>query len=344
MMLDRARLEQLLAGIRHVRVAVVGDYCLDAYWTADMTRSELSRETPHYPLPIVAERYAPGGAGNVAVNVRSLGAARVEALTVLGQDWRRELLEATLREAGVGLDLIVATDKTWVTPAYIKPIRRGYAAEQEDARLDFSNQSPLEQDAEAELLGALRAHLPTFDAVLICDQLATGTITPKVRAVLNELAQERPGWVCVVDSRARMGEFRGMILKPNELEAARALGEPPMDGTEDMTHIAALGGRLAQRAGRPVCITLGSRGAIACAGEDWTHVPAVRVEPPIDIVGAGDTFLSALGSALAAGATVAEAAALGNLAAAVTVKKLNQTGTASPDEIRRAFVQWEAQR
>ena len=51
------------------RIGVIGDFCLDVYWHADMTRSELSRETPHFPLPIVQERLSPGGAGNVVANL-----------------------------------------------------------------------------------------------------------------------------------------------------------------------------------------------------------------------------------------------------------------------------------
>ena len=54
------------------RIAVIGDFCLDVYWHADMTKSELSRETPHFPLPIVQERLSPGGAGNVVMNLLAL--------------------------------------------------------------------------------------------------------------------------------------------------------------------------------------------------------------------------------------------------------------------------------
>ncbi len=56
----------LFSKLDTLRVAVLGDFCLDMYWHADMRRSVLSRETPHFPLPVVKERFSPGGAGNVA--------------------------------------------------------------------------------------------------------------------------------------------------------------------------------------------------------------------------------------------------------------------------------------
>ena len=67
--LSREELAALLHRVDGARVGLIGDLCLDLYWLADMKLSELSRETPHYPLPIVEERFAPGGAGNVATNI-----------------------------------------------------------------------------------------------------------------------------------------------------------------------------------------------------------------------------------------------------------------------------------
>ena len=70
--MTRETLITLLQNTDHARVGLIGDLCLDMYWLADMKLSELSRETPHYPLPIVEERFAPGGAGNVANNIAAL--------------------------------------------------------------------------------------------------------------------------------------------------------------------------------------------------------------------------------------------------------------------------------
>ena len=73
--LPRPRLEEILARIRSLRTGVVGDFTLDGYWFADMTRSILSREAPLFPRPVVGEQYSCGGAANVAWNLAALGPA-----------------------------------------------------------------------------------------------------------------------------------------------------------------------------------------------------------------------------------------------------------------------------
>ena len=77
--LTREALETILSSIDRARICLIGDLCLDVYWHADMRLSELSRETPHYPLPIVEERFSPGGAGNVASNIAALRPGRKRA-------------------------------------------------------------------------------------------------------------------------------------------------------------------------------------------------------------------------------------------------------------------------
>ncbi len=327
------RLETLLSAMRNARVLLIGDLCLDAYWYADMTRSELSRETPRFPLPIVAEAYSPGGAANVAANLAALGVGRVQAIGVLGQDWRGDILTRELIARGIDTTAVLRSPQR-TTPTYIKPIRRGYGGvQQEDSRLDFQDFTPLPADLEDAVIAALRAAMPDADAVVIGDQLDPGVVTSRVRAALIELAAAEPQRPFVADSRKHIADFRAMILKPNELELAQAM-VPGQAGSFDHAAIAAMGQALARQAGRACFVTIGADGALLCREEGVIHLPAAPVRPPLDIVGAGDAFLAALGAALAAGATLEEAGGLGNLAAAVVVEKLNQTGTASPEELR----------
>ena len=91
--INGGRLEEILSRLADVSIAVVGDGCLDVYWEADMTRSQLSRETPHFPLPVVKERTSLGAAANVAANLAALGLKRVGFLTVIGDDWRGREME-----------------------------------------------------------------------------------------------------------------------------------------------------------------------------------------------------------------------------------------------------------
>jgi rfaE bifunctional protein kinase chain/domain len=330
--MERERLEELLEALPSKRIAVIGDFCMDIYWHADMTRSLLSRETPRFPLPVVREEFFAGGASNVAWNLREIGVGTVYPITIFGDDWRGRELTRILEGHGVDLRHVV-TAAGRVTPAFAKPIRRGFHAEQEDSRLDFENATPAPRELEDEILTHLADCVPGIDGLLIANQINNSLISARVRDGILRLAAEHPGRIVIADSRNAIGEFRGVMLKPNEIEAARVFhpGIAPADITDEVIHDS--GRRLSQRAGRPVFLTVSERGALVFDGERCDHVPAVQAEPPVDIVGAGDTFIAALGAALASGATNVEAAELACLAASVTIKKLGVTGAASPSEV-----------
>jgi rfaE bifunctional protein kinase chain/domain len=335
--LSLQRLEELLEKVRSVRVGVVGDLALDAYWQVDMKRSRLSRETPHFPKPVVGERYSPGAGGNAAVNLAKLGVRSVSAFSVVGEDAWGPILRETLEMAGVETGALIR-DRSRRTPAYVKPILVGYESQQEDARLDFENTSGLEAHLEEQLVRSLEESLPELDALLVADQFEEyGIVTERVRNALVRLAGEHPAKVFVVDSRRNIGLFRNMALKPNGMEALKALGETVDVKNLSLGELAEKGAELSKGCSRPVYLTLGEDGVLVCTPERQEQVKAAPVRPPLDIVGAGDMFIAALAGALAARATLLEAGAMANLAAAVTVEKLNQTGSASPEEIMARY-------
>ena len=315
-------LNELLDRISHLRAAVIGDHCLDVYWHADMRLSELSRETPHYPLPVVKERMYPGAAANQAACLAALEPGGVLSLGTLGHDWRGNVLSHQLDQLGINTRGLIIHPDT-VTNAYIKPLRSGNSdVVYEDPRIDFENRAPLPPAAEAELTAALEAAAPGLDLLLVCDQLALGCITPGVRDHICRLGRE--GLPVIVDSRSRISAFRHAILKPNEAEALRATGE------RDVLRASR---QLARLSGRPALVTLGEKGCIVSEGEAETAFSALSVPPPVDPVGAGDAFAAAFGLAYAAGADVALAVRFASSAAAITVKKIGCTGSASREEI-----------
>lgn len=332
--LSRSRLCEILAGIRGIRIGVVGDSALDAYWRADMTRSELSRETPHHPLPIVEERYSLGAGANVAANAKALGAGNVAILTVIGSDWRGRELTALLARNSIDDGYLIHSSR-WITTAYIKPLRQGYdQAAYEDPRLDFANHTPLSTVDERSVISGLERLAADSDVIAVADQYTCGVVTPDLRAKLASVhALDRP---VVADSRSRIIKFTGVIIKSNVLEAAGAMGRE-FNHAVSIDTCTEIARQLLHRSGKPVIITMGDKGALWVDAEGAFLEPACPVRPPFDTVGAGDAFLAAFCCAFAAGATGPEAVALANLAAGVTIGKIGVTGTASPEEILGVF-------
>jgi rfaE bifunctional protein kinase chain/domain len=334
--ISRDRINTLLASIASQRIGVIGDLTMDGYWHADMTRSQLSRETPLFPRPVFQESYSPGGAGNVAWNLADLKPASVFAFTVFGQDWRGELFSQVLKNAGVRLDDLI-TQPGWMTPFYGKVILKGHHSQQEDARLDFINTQPIRPETEKALIEKVKARLPELDALVVADYQTIGVVTPVVTNALNQLAEEFSKTLFVVDSRERVGGFHHMVVKPNDIEAGRFF-YPARDPSGIRLEELSRAGIEWQKANqRPVYITLGERGCLVCGQGTVTQVPAIKVPPPIDTVGAGDTFLASLTTGLVGGATPVEAACLATLATGVTIRKLGVTGTATQQEILAQF-------
>lgn len=336
--MSRERLAGIIKGIGEVRAALLGDVCIDIYWSADMTRSVLSRETPHFPLPVTQERMSPGAGGNAAANMSALAPKSVRVAGVVGDDWRGDCLRREFVRCGIDASGLVET-KGRFTNAYCKPMRRGYTGvEVEDPRLDFESYLPLTHEDELKIAENLENIARDADVLCVSDQFEYGCVTPFIRERLAELSGA--GLRIVADSRSRIAEFSGAILKPNEIECARAVGYPgalPTKTDEDIAKVAHAAKTLAKRTASDVCVTVGARGCLVCRGGVCTFVEASPVEPPVDTVGAGDCFLSAFSLALAAGASFPEAGFFGNLAASVSVKKLGTTGTASVREILERY-------
>lgn len=333
--LARKRLEQIFAGISQLKAGVIGDGCLDVYWHADMTLSEMSRETPHYPLPIVREAYSPGAVGNVAANLKALGCQKVYFCSVMGKDWRGDLLRQSLNGMDID-DEFSLVEENWITPAYCKPIRHGLQdVYQEDPRLDFHNQTPLSEQIIERLVKKLDLMAQCVDVIAVTDQFPFGVIGSEIRKRLTYWSEQ--GKIVVVDSRDRIGLFSGVIVKPNEVEGLReyeAEGNPRL-GTWDLWLEAAR--RLSQKVGAPCCMTLGDKGSLWVEEEHCVWASTKPANPPLDIVGAGDCFASALLCALGSGCSGPEAMAFAHLGASVVIRKIGATGTASPAEILERF-------
>ncbi len=319
--------DSILESLPRVRVAVVGDVCLDLYHVLSEA-SEVSVET-NLPTRIVEQTSSYlGGAGNVAANLASLNVGRVELYGVIGDDlYGREVLRLCEAQGIETHGLVV--DPQWFTNVYTKL----YRDDEEEPRIDMGTLNTLCAETEARLVSLLERHLADNSAVIINQQMRSGIHTARVRTSLATIIGGAAGTPFFVDSRDYPDDYPGSIRKLNEHEALAVLASETEPAA---THAAHAARELSRRWRRPVYLTRGESGCVVAAEDETVEVPALAVGGPVDTVGAGDSMLAGTAGAWCSGASPAEAAAFGSLVASVTVRKLRRTGVATPDEVREA--------
>jgi rfaE bifunctional protein kinase chain/domain len=336
--MNLSRLDELLNQLPRLHVLVVGDFFLDKYLIIDRQLAETSLETGLEAHQVIDVRCSPGAAGTVTSNLRALGVG-VTALGVIGDDGQGYELKRGLAERGVGIEFLIEQDDRF-TPTYTKPIvRESDGREHEIERLDIKNRSPLPADVEDALIDHLRRWVPRVHGVIVADQVSEancGVVTDRVRAEIGALASRHPDVVFAADSRARIGLFRHIIVKPNAREAILA-AQPEWTGQADLELTKESGAKLFRQNGKPVFVTVGDQGILLFSEAGFEHIPAVPVSGEIDIVGAGDSVMAGIVSALCSSAQPVEAAWLGNLVASVTIQQTGTTGTATPAQVREQF-------
>ena len=325
------RLAEITSGYSRLRAVLVGDIALDRYLEIDPALAETSIETGLPVRNVVGVRPQPGAGGNVLANLAALGPKTLAAVGVCGDDGEGAELCRALAAMGVDLMHFLARPDR-LTFTYTKPLlMHADRPTEELSRLDLRSRTPMARDLEDAIVRGLGAAAAEADVIVAMDQVpeeGCGVVTGRVRNELAAIAEAYPHKVFIADSRTSIGEFANVRIKVNASELARRFGVP-----EQGTDLKALAARWSNDLGRDVFVTLGEHGILAAAGDEVTHVPGIPAEPPIDIVGAGDSVLAGIAMALGAGATPAEAAELGNLAAAVTVRKIGTTGTATVQEL-----------
>jgi len=328
--MEQKQLEKILKSIWKLKIAVIGDFCLDAYWEIEDSASEISVETGLNTRPVHSQEYSPGGAGNVVANLINLGVAEVHAFGVFGNDLFADKLLQLLKKLKVNVSGIFIQEENWNTSVYLKPIQN----DKELNRFDFGNFNSLNKQTADNLIRKIENSISELNAVILNQQLVKGIHNNYFRNVLTALIASNPEKIFVTDSRAYADEFSGTIRKINEYELMKLSGfDVNSDDVIEKKQVLNAAINLSKKWNRPLFVTCGETGTIICENEQIEEIPAIKITGRIDSVGAGDSFLAAAVSALAAGANISQAAELGNLAAGVTVQKLLCTGTASPEEI-----------
>jgi rfaE bifunctional protein kinase chain/domain len=328
--MKKEQLQKILDKIGSAKIAVVGDFCLDAYWFIDETMSEISIETNQVTRPVSKQKYSLGGAGNVTSNLAALGVKDIRVFGVIGDDPFGAEMVRIMKDSGIKSDNLLVQEEKWSTHTYAKP----YLNDKELNRVDFGNYNSLSKKTADLLIANLTAQIPEVDIVIINQQVPSGIHTVYFKQKLLSVIHRFPKKNFIVDSRNFNDYYNGTIRKMNDTEAARLcnVNKKP-DETVSYFECTSFAKELFKRFSKPLFITRGSRGSLIIDEQGISEIPGLMILAETDTVGAGDSFLAGAASALAAGFNMEEAARIGSFVAGVTVQKLFQTGTATPEEV-----------
>jgi len=332
------------------RVGIAGDFMLDGYVWGNATR--LSPEAAVPVVDFVAESECPGGAGNVAANLAALG-ARVSAFGVSGADPEAERLRAALEARGVTTRGILqdASRRTTLKTRII-------ARHQQVVRVDRETRAPLTAALEEKLIGKMAGALKAprgkggLEALVISDY-DKGTVTEEVARRVLALCEKLGVPAFVKPKWSMLATYPGAsAIVLNSAEAGFLVTR----GVDDDESAEYAGAQLLEKfKSSAVVLTRGARGMMVFeqGAARGFHIPALSQETPFgarfagrpaeqhglqvfDVTGAGDTALATLALAAAGGATMRDAAILGNVAAGIVVSKLG-TATVSAAELARVL-------
>lgn len=328
--MKKSQLQNILNEISRLSIAVVGDFCLDVYWFIDESKSEISIETGLPTQPIKKQRYSLGGAGNVTNNLRAMGVKDVRAFGVIGTDPFGAAMVKIMEENGINPKNLITQECNWSTHTYTKP----YINDSEKNRIDFGNFNELSNDTADRLIKLLNEEILEVDLVIINQQVLSGIHTHYFRKNLVNLILEFPNKKFIVDSRHYNDVYEGTYRKMNEREAANLINlKKDDDDIVLYSEVKDAAERLYKKFGKPLFITRGERGSIIVDENGIQNIYGLMILSRVDPVGAGDSYLAGAAATLAADYNMKIAAEIGSFVAGVTVQKLFQTGTATPEEI-----------
>ncbi len=324
------RLKEVLKKIKETKIGIYGDFCLDAYWVLDPRGSEISLETG-LPAKAVAEQYySLGGASNVAANLAALEPKEISAFGIYGNDiFGREMI-SQLKNINVNTKGMIIQNENFDTYTFSKILLNG----KEQPRIDFGTYNKRSLETDKRLIQEIKNSVNKVDVFILNQQVPYSITNLSFIEELNKIIKINNDKIFILDSRHFAGKFENVSYKVNNIEAAK-LSDTEFDNHEKICNddLVKIAKKLNAKTNKPVFITRGENGILAFDKTGLHEVEGIKLKGELDIVGAGDTVLSALACSLGAGCTIQESIELANLAAAVTVQKLHTTGTANGEEI-----------
>lgn len=324
----KSEIETIFNRISTLSVGVIGDFAVDFYYDINYQTGEYSVETNKEVFWASKPHSSLGAAGNVVNNLSALGIKNIQVFGCIGNDIYGREMQSLMHEIGANTQHLKILNADWDTCTYTKPM----AKDGESNRLDFGTNNQLADELFNELLDTLAQELPELDVLVINQQFPNPLLNPKRIEQLNALIAQSPDCLFVSDLRAYGYCIKNTILKVNTEEMARLLNIKEIDEADENACIEH-GKNLQSRIGDCLIVTRGEHGILYLDKEETQNVKAIPIKNEIDTVGAGDTVVAAFSASRGAGASIQESLEIANLAAAVTVQKLRQTGTASLEEI-----------
>jgi rfaE bifunctional protein kinase chain/domain len=319
-------LAEIVGGFSQKHVVVIGDVIADQFIYGEISR--VSREAPVLILRHEHTETTPGGAGNCAANLASLG-AQVSLVSVVGDDEAGRLLLQRLRDSGVNTDGVFVANERRTTTKVRVLAGQIHSTRQQVIRIDYDGGPEPGPKLQHELRAAVTKAVAAADAVIVSDY-NYGVAAPEIGAVVREATQGRMIPV-LVDSRFRLSKFPGFTsATPNEDEVEELLGAEYADEAKLALAAEQLRTQLGYQA---LLVTRGGNGmALVEANAAPLHIDAVGSRQPLDVTGAGDTVIATYALALASGASFMDAARLANFAGGIVVMKRG-TATVSKAEL-----------
>lgn len=332
-------LKKIIKRFPGARVLVVGDLILDEYIWGDVERI-----SPEAPVPVIWAKkrtYVPGGAANVANNLRSLG-ADVCLLGVTGEDKNAHILLAELKKRKINIHSIVAESKRHTT---LKT--RIIAGHQQVVRVDWEHRDSLSKGLNQKMVNFIERNIDDFDAIVIEDY-GKGVINPQLLENLILLAHSNKKIITVDPKEEHFQYYRGVTsITPNRKELENAIRNLKVKDTTNRFRVtndrlvtdkdidSAAVEILKYLNLESLLVTLGEHGMrLFDKNNRIAHIPTVAQEV-FDVSGAGDTVIAGFTLALSCGASKLEAAHIANFAAGIVVSKIGTAVTTREELLER---------
>ncbi|MCB9208834.1 MAG: HAD hydrolase-like protein [Ignavibacteriales bacterium] len=326
--MNKNEIKNILNEFENVKVGVIGDFALDIYYDLTQNTGENSLETGKPVLYGSEIKSYLGAAGNIVNNIVALGVKNVFVFGFVGNDIIGRELIYQLKEKNVNTENLLQINESWETCAYIKPIEN----KEEISRLDFGSLNQTDKTQLDALFEKLKREIKNLDVLIINQQFTNPLLDSNSIETLNNIIIENPHCKFFGDLRKDSTKLKNATIKLNAHVISKLLKIDYFDERDTEISIKYLK-QLYAKIETPLFMVRGESGLIYVDNEKILTVPGIYLTGDIDKLGLGNTCISAFAVGLGSNSSIKDSLEIANLANAIVVKRIKQTGTASPEEI-----------